>query len=233
MFEKYCSEYFLREVLIKKEDFAPFPKRSDRMVWDNIDAEACKYYIEKAEQIAASPVPQLLASEYMEYSENGNRTHFEDKFHARRSNLRDLVIAECCENRGRFLKTILDYTYSICDEFSWVVPAHNNQKIYNGKWECLPASVEFKLVDLFAAETASVLTWVYYFFEESFEKISRYINERIRFEIRRRILKPFLAGEPMPWMGYERHIVNNQSRGLFPTAFRRLKYLRKTTIKFV
>lgn len=209
MFEKYCSEYFLREVLIKKEDFAPFPKRSDRMVWDNIDAEACKYYIEKAEQIAASPVPQLLASEYMEYSENGNRTHFEDKFHARRSNLRDLVIAECCENRGRFLKTILDYTYSICDEFSWVVPAHNNQKIYNGKWECLPASVEFKLVDLFAAETASVLTWVYYFFEESFEKISRYINERIRFEIRRRILKPFLAGEPMPWMGYERHIVNN------------------------
>lgn len=209
MFQKYCSEYFLREALLKKQDFKPFPKRDDREAWDNIAEEARTYYLEKAEKIASEPVPPLCASEYLEYSENGNRTHFEDKFHARRCNLRDLIIAECCENKGRFYKTILDYTYSICDEFTWVVPAHNNHMYDNVNVNCMPDSVNFDVVDLFAAETASMLSWAYYFFEDSFEGTSKFIVQRIKYEVRRRVLKPFLDGVPMLWMGYEGHIINN------------------------
>lgn len=209
MFEKYGSEHFLREALLDRAAFCPLPKREDRAAWENADEEARSYYMAIAEKAAARPVPPLSASEYMEYAENGNRTHFEDKFHARRSNLRDLIIAECCENRGRFYKTILDYTYAICDEFTWVVPAHNNHKPHDEVRMCLPDSVNFDYVDLFAGETASVLTWVYYFFGDSFEETCSRINERIRYEVRRRILKPFLDGELMAWMGYYGHVINN------------------------
>lgn len=128
MFEKYYSEYFLRDALVERGDFHPLPKRDEREAWENLDEEARSYYMENAEKAAVRPVPQILASGYMEYSENGNRTHFEDNFHGRRKNLRDMVIAECCENKGRFFKPILDYTYAICDEFTWVIPAHNNHK---------------------------------------------------------------------------------------------------------
>lgn len=209
MFEKYCSEYFLREALLTKEEFKPFPKRCEREIWDSVDSEAKAYYIKRAEEAMNMPIPRFTASEYMAYIEDGNRTRFEDRFFMCRKNLSDLVIAECCENKGRFYKAILDYSYGICDEFSWVIPAHNNQKLHDGKMECLPMSVNFKMVDLFAAETASVLSFAYYFFEDSFDDTSKYICERIRFEIKRRILKPFLDGEAMPWMGYQGHIVNN------------------------
>lgn len=209
MFEKYRSEYFLKEALISTDKFTMLPKRSQRDKWDNIDGDIRDYYIKKAQDIISRPIPMLTASGYMEYAENGNRTNYEDPYHLRRNELTSLIIAECCENKGRFLKAILDYTYCICDEFSWVVPAHNNQ-MYLGKIvDCLPKSVNFDLVDLFAGETASVLSWVNYFFGDEFDKICPYINERVQYEIERRIFKPFLNGSEMPWMGYNGHVVNN------------------------
>lgn len=209
MFEKYESEYFLSEALVSREEFHPLPKRGERALWDNVDEEVRSYYMARAEELLEKPVPQLTASDYMEYCENGNRTHFENKYHARRCGLRNMMIAECCENKGRFYRKILDYTYAVCDEFSWVVPAHNNHTPEKPGKECLPESVEPDYVDLFAAETASVLTWVYYFFEEDFDKTCRVINERIRHEVRKRILQPFLRGEMMLWMGYHGRKVNN------------------------
>lgn len=210
MFERFCSEYFLKDALISnKESLDIIPKRSQRQIWDNVDGDIKDYYIQKAQKIAQKPIPMLTASGYMEYAENGNRTNYEDPYHLRRNELTSLLIAECCENEGRFIKTILDYVYCICDEFSWVVPAHNNQ-MYLGKIvDCLPKSVNFDLVDLFAGETASVLSWAVYLFGDEFDKISPYINERVKYEIDRRIFKPFLSGSEMPWMGYKGHVVNN------------------------
>lgn len=209
MFEAYLSEYHLQAKLKGPQEFCALPRRQERAVWESVDPQIREYYLEKARKVLKAPIPMLTASGYMEYAQNGNRTHFENLYHLRRENLLALAAAECLENKGQFLSAILDYTWAICEEASWVVPGHNNQMYLGRIVDCLPKAVTFDLVDLFGAETASLLGWICYFFGDYFDSTSPYIMEKIRYEVQRRIFAPLLEGSEMPWMGYQGHVINN------------------------
>ncbi len=69
---------------------------------------------------------------------------------------------------------------------------------------------EEDVVDLFAAETGTTLSWIHYFLKNKLASISPVIISRIEYEINKRILTPVLEREDFWWMGLgERQVVNN------------------------
>lgn len=191
-------------------DFAPFPKWGDP-AWQNLPEEGRKYLIELAEQAAKEDLPVLRATLYMDYKRNGNRTRYQDVYFARRDHLLYLMMGECAEGKGRFIDAIIDHVWAVCEETTWVLPAHNTRMT-----QALPADalVDFEeeapYIDLFSAETGAILSWVHYFLADRLNQESELIARRIEKEIRHHILIPFLKYDHMWWMGLNRkRKVNN------------------------
>jgi hypothetical protein len=193
------------QVLIPRERWQPWPKCSDRSAWEELPAQVRKDLVASGEQHLGQAWPDLPATLFLEYAREGNRSRYEHEHFARRTALTDLIIAECVEGKGRFLDTIANGVWAICEESFWGVPAHvGAQKAGSG----LPDPEE-PIVDLFAAETGESLAWTSYLVGEQLDRVSPMIGKRIGYEIDRRILTPCLTRDDFGWMGFGGGRVNN------------------------
>jgi hypothetical protein len=191
----------LKRIIIPFEQWRPFPKGC----WSVFDATFRDAHIQKADRLAKTPWPHLPAEVYLQFARDGNRTHYETPYFLRRGMLAQMVIAECMHSQGRFLDSIMNAVWSICEESSWCLPAHTNmQKAGSG----LPDSRE-PVVDLFAAETSSLLAWTYYLLGAELAQVSPQIPARIVREIQARILVPNFTRDDFWWMGLQGGAVNN------------------------
>jgi hypothetical protein len=122
----------------------------------------------------------------------------------RRNRLQALVIAECVEGKGRFLDEIANGLWLTCEETFWGLPAHlGAQKAGVG----FPDATK-PIVDLFAAETASLLAWTDYLVRPALGGVSKLIPERIYLETDRRLLTPCMTRD-FGWMGFTGPPPNN------------------------
>lgn len=134
----------------------------------------------------------------MEFLRTGNRVHYETKLFARRTALNTLVLAECAENQGRFLDDIINLITAICEESAWQLPAHNAYE--RDVPQLLMPDVTRPVIDLFAAETGSVLAVAEYLLKERLDDVSPAICAMIADNLERRIFTPYL-NEHFWWMG--------------------------------
>ena len=150
--------------LLSKEAFHPLPRIDERDVWDNLDPEVKAYYSGQAVALEGRPIAPLTARMYAEFDKSGDRVTFERPYFDRRKTLFSLLMCECLENKGRYIPDIEDLVWAICEETTWVVPAHLYQNsLGDGKSKPLASSRLAKShIDLFAAETASMLSWTVY-----------------------------------------------------------------------
>ena len=171
--------------LIAKEQWKPFPTTPAE--WKAVLPDTIiKQLICYGETAAKKPFQSISASVAMEYLRTGDREAYQKQSFSKRNQLMDMVLAESIENKGRFTEAIMNGVWSICEESFWGVAAHlGTQKAGNG----LP-DVEDITVDLFSAETGTVLALADYFAGPSLEKISKLIRPRIYYEVNRRILLP-------------------------------------------
>ena len=176
--------------------FRIFPPITDRASWDAVANSESKRYITsqivpKAEVLLSEPIPELSASEYMEFAQNGNRSHYEAKYFPRRSNLPVLVFAECLENKGRFIPRIIYYIWAMLSEPTWCLPAHASGFTEKERkaHDPLPTD-EYPLIDLFAAETGAFLSQTLEIMESVLAGISPNLARRIRKEVNDRLLVP-------------------------------------------
>ena len=189
-----------------KENFIPCPDISGRQTWEGLPARLREALIHSGEQYLGHTFPTLTASDYMEFSKTGNRSHYEDRMFGKRRILNALVLAECTENKGRFLKDILNGIYSILEESTWCVPAHNTY-IRDTPQEPLP-DYSRPVVDLFAGETAAVLAAAEYLLRPVLAQVSPFISGDIDFRLRERIFAPYLERH-FWWMGDGKGQMNN------------------------
>ena len=169
--------------------------------------------IAQGEKRLAADIPLLVASDYMMFTRDGNRSVYEGKFFPRRAMALELALAEFVEGKGRFVDKLIDVVWLILEETTWVVPAHNPSKA--GVDTCLPYAYQGHVdyIDLFSATTAATLSFVYHLCHEAFDKVTTLINERILFELNRRIIEPFMSDEDLWnkcwWSGIHGGSVNN------------------------
>lgn len=179
-------------------DFRPYPTSRDRAGWEALDEAWKQESVRLAESFSAYTFPCISASEFMAFSRTGDRIGYEEKFFKKRQVLSALTLAECIENKGRFLEQIINGIFSVCEESAWQLPAHNTY-IRDALQLPLP-DVTDPILDLFACETGAVLATVSYLLKEKLDAVSPFITKRIDHILRERIYTPYL-NRHFWWMG--------------------------------
>jgi len=110
---------------------------SDREAWDKLaELDAYKAQVKRAEELLTQPIPEQPDDLFLEYSRTGNRTHWQSVSGQRRGRLAPLVLAECVEDKGRFIPAIEELVAALCAERTWVMPAHDG-KLLNFRGETI------------------------------------------------------------------------------------------------
>lgn len=195
----------LMEMLSASGEWRPFPTYAERGFWQDLPKATRTAQIERAQSKIGQPWPELPATLYLEFAINGNRSNYETPYFGRRNRLAEMVLAECMEGQGRFTNEIVNGLWLILEESSWVIPAHiGGQRAGRG----LP-DINEPVVDLFSAETASLIAWTVYLLGDELNKVSPLITSRCRREVEQRVLEPCFEREDFWWMSFNTDNINN------------------------
>ncbi len=184
----------------------PCAPASDREAWEGLDAEIREFLVREGEKYLDYTFPQMLATDFMDFKRTGNRVRYEEKFFTRRRAFNALVLAECAENKGRFMDGIINGIYSICLEPAWQLPAHNSY-IRDTPQLILP-DVDHPVIELFSCETAAILATAYALLAEKLDAVSPFLCSLIRSSVEHRVITPYLTRH-FWWMGKGDEPMNN------------------------
>ncbi len=209
MFTGFLQEHPATE-LLRKGSRELYPPAEDRKAWDGIPA----MYRDEIREMAAGyeeiPYPPRTASGFLAFARNGDRQADEKPYFTRRRKLCAAVLSACAFP-GTAADEIADGIWCICEETSWVISAHNVNPIPGA-----PPPAKYPLpdirkpyIDLFCAQTGMILSLTASLLGKTLDRISPVIRKRIRKEVRRRILKPFMETDDFWWMGFRRKDLNN------------------------
>ena len=99
---------------------------SNRRVWAELAGkDSFKRAPSDAERLLNTPIPEQSDELYLDFSRTGNRTRWQRVAGRRRGRIQTLTLAECLENKGRFMPAFGDIVRAICSERTWVMPAHD------------------------------------------------------------------------------------------------------------
>ncbi len=204
--ERYGNR--LQGLLLKREDWHPYPTVHEPDAWAVLPESIRSSFLSQGKDALSFDWPTLPATVFMEFKREGDRSRYQDIRNDRRGALRDLVLAECVEGKGRFLDAIMNGIWATCEETYWGVPAH----LYMQKEGPGLPDVQDVTVDLFAAETLNLLAWTWYLLGDRLDGASPLIRPRIVFEAQRRALGPCLERDDFWWMGFSNHPYYNEPR---------------------
>jgi len=154
---------------------------TNRAAWAKLAADsAFANAIPSANKVLAKPLAEVPDSLFLEYSKNGNRTHWQNAEFERRGRIAKFTLAEALENQGRFLPAIEQTIAALCAEKTWVYPAHDgNLDNFNGRTITPELGATGLAAEL--AEADYVLG----------DKLAPATRQLIRDNVRRRVLQPF------------------------------------------
>jgi hypothetical protein len=168
----------------RADGFEPVP-RADNAFWrDSIPVAMRASYIRYGEQYAGRPWTTLPWTVFAENKLTGNRVNYEQLCFEKRRRLAALVMAEVMEGEGRFMPDIIDGLGAFCEETWWGIPAHYNKPV---------PRTEQQEVDLFNAETASLVAWTAYMLKARLDAFAPEVCQRVGQELKRRMLDPALT----------------------------------------
>ena len=190
----------LRDALSDTSESFTLPTYEDVDAWtslsnDSLTGASVRSLVEYADSVRTESIPVLSASGYLDYARTGNRTRYQAIARERRRRLSALTFAECVERDGRYLDSILDLAWSICEQTTWTWPAHLGEELHDG----LPSVVsdEDRTVALFSAGAALLLAEVDAVLGH---RLHPALRERIRTEIDERVLTPYEARTDFSWL---------------------------------
>lgn len=161
----------------------PGQPANNRAFWQALAAKPdWQSLIPRAEKLLATPLPEQSDELFLEFSRNGNRTHWQDVAFNRRGRLAPLVLAECLENKGSFLPQIEQLINAFCAEKTWLLPAHDGKlDNFNGK------TID---IDLGSSALGWNLSMAAYLIGD---KLKPATHQTLRDNIKKRILDPYKA----------------------------------------
>ena len=205
MFEAYLAEHDL-QALLQLPYRCPFPDCTDREGWARVAEDDRKAILEAACAIKEKQYPVLLATDFMAFARSGNRKVFEDPYFFRRKKLILSALAYCLEQKDEDLDDVINGLWCIMEETSWVISAHNvdsHAGAPTSQEKPLP-DVRSPMIDLFAAQTSMILSFVVYLTGAALDSVCPQVTRRVHLEIEKRILVPFETRDDFWWMGFLR-----------------------------
>ncbi len=187
----------LSSVVVEAQaSFAPFPKAKEKYWRKEVPAKMRKDYIHLGDSCLRKSWDAIPESLFAEFRTNGNRTNYEAASFGIRNQFACLVMAEIMEHKGRFMSAICGGLHYFLEKESWWgIPAH---------YPKAKPERDIQPVDLFNAETSSMLAWTLYMLGDEIDKQEAGLSNAVRTEIERRFLNPTLY-EKQGW----KHNANN------------------------
>jgi len=132
-----------------------------------------KLLLEASEELMADPtaIPLTTYTLYRQFRNTGERRGYEAPYFHKRSILTAAAL-RLFLGEDKLLDAVQDYIWNICEETTWVLPAH-----------------EWVKIDLFSAETGFMLAQLLTALND---KLAEEVQKRVRDEIERRIFAPYL-----------------------------------------
>lgn len=145
-----------------------------------------------ANQMREEAMPKLTEELFALFETTGNRLKYEEVYFRRRKFLAVYGMAAYIFKRREDVQKLEAVLSDICEEECWALPAHVNRKA-DSNWRYV--------VDLFSSETAQTLAEIVTLVNGALpaqNRLPETLCERVRAEIRKRVLKPFFQTK---WYG--------------------------------
>ncbi len=170
--------------VVPKETFQPAPSITKRDYWNKIAASKSgkAYLVESLSRIEKTPEVPISDSIYRYANKAGNRGIYKPRYYRTMENLEHFILAECIENKGRFLPQIETFSRAILEMKSWLHPNHDDDN--NGVLEGRRVSI-----DLGARKFGSVLALADVLLED---KLSTGLKTEINTQLQWRIIDTYL-----------------------------------------
>jgi hypothetical protein len=174
-------------------------------------------------------IPQTTYTRYREFEQNGQRDAYQKVYYAKRGRLTRAVVEMILGNLA-MRDHVHDLLWAICEETTWVLPAHEEQG--PDFWELHPSprqtpwgahtalTREPDAIDLFAAETGAALAETVYLLGD---QLAPEVCERVRQEVTRHVFNPYLAYSRQHWWHKGPLNWNGVCNGAIGLAFLRLE----------
>lgn len=189
----------LKQHLRADKSWIKYPAYADRSGWDTFLGEYKGEVIQRGEAALPYEWKVIKATDYMEYYRSGNRSIMQQKYDDNISAIVNLFVAELAEGKGRFTEPLMDLVFSACEMTSWAISAHTTlQKTYKK----FPLPDDFA-VELVSSDVGAILAWIHHYLGERFAQMEPMIEKRLRNEIFRRIIHPYMENDHYWWLGFQ------------------------------
>ena len=207
MFAEYLDTHDLAAAL-QLPFRCPYPAAGN---WASLPEAERRCLLDNAAAWREKPWPMLTASQYLGFAERGDRAVFETPYFARRKKLIAAVTGYCAAPNEADLRAAADGLWCICEETSWVISAHNcdaHPGAPTPREKPLPDTEDIGL-DLFAAQTAMILSLTLALMGTALDRLTPMLSERAGRELEKRVLTPFQRRDDFWWMGITRQDLCN------------------------
>lgn len=173
--------------------------------------------LKTADELLEKDIPMLTASLYREFELNGNRIHYEIPYFLRKKMMAAFAFAEYATHSGKYMQKLIDVVWDTLSLPTWGLPAHTSGNTASRPegMQILQLPCDYKeevsFLELFAAAMGAELAVVWFLLKDEFEKeVPFVINDRILYEINRRLFEPYLKyTDYYWWAGKRTKYVNN------------------------
>jgi len=197
----------LLDLLVPVGRSLPVPPATDREVWQasRVHPETLRDLRRRAEADRGRAWPVALASQYARYFRDGDRDTYEQIVFARARRVSRAAVLAAVTLDDRWLDEVADGVQLLCEQSSWCWPAHDDTRRVHG---AVVPTVTDPFLDLGAGEVAGQLAWVDHLLGQQLDAHVPGLRARVRHEVDRRVLDPFLDRRDWHWLGLDGWVHN-------------------------
>jgi Heparinase II/III-like protein len=179
----------------------PVPPAGDRAVWSagNVDALTLRELGDRAAGDLTTPWPVPLAHSYARYFRDGDRDGYEQVVFGRQRRLSRAAVMAAVTLDPLWMDEVADGVTLLCEQSTWCWPAHDDTR----RWGAIVPTVSHPFLDLGAGEVAAQLAWIDHLLGDQLDDRMPGVRARIRYEVDRRVLTPFVVRRDWHWLGLE------------------------------
>lgn len=189
--------------------WSPVPSAADRSAWP-FDEALRERVLETAREPLGQPWPALPASLFARFARDGDRSAYQAPSAARRARLSWALLALAAapeSETGQYADEVMDGVWALCEESSWVWPAHDF-RVLDERRGLLP-DPEVPTLDLGAAGTAVLLALADAVAGDALDARDPLVRARLRREVFTRVLGPYLERAEWGWYDGSTAKLNN------------------------
>lgn len=209
LLEKAATESQVKEDLVLNQAWVQYPAYTDRAGWDQLLGTNKEQIIKAGERYLGYNWIVVKATDYMEYEKSGSRNIMQNPNNKNTKAFGALLMAELAEGKGRFMGDIINGVLFFSEMTSWAESAH--LAAYQKSHRAFPDYRE-DILELHQGGKAQMLSWTYYFLHREFDKWDPAISIRLRHELQKREIDPYLRRSDFWWQASKatsKTMVNN------------------------